>query len=71
MQLSAKGFSQKISLNGKGMLVPAVLESIKAQSGFVFLYNSKDLNELKIDVKLKNTDITTALNQIFKDLPFS
>ncbi|WP_200816411.1 SusC/RagA family TonB-linked outer membrane protein [Pedobacter nyackensis] len=71
MQLSAKGFSQKISLNGKGMLVPAVLESIKAQSGFVFLYNSKNLNELKIDVKLKNTDITTALNQIFKDLPFS
>jgi hypothetical protein len=70
LQVSAKGFSQKINLNETNAPLEKVLQEIKAQSGYVFFYNSDDV-KLKVSIHIQNASIEDVLSACFKDLPLA
>ncbi len=67
VQVSAKSFSQ-ISLNEQNKTVAEVLKKIEQQSGFVFLYDYKDLKDARVSVTIKNVSIESALDVTLKSL---
>lgn len=71
MQVSAVGFGQKISLNEQNVSLEKVLESIRRQSGFEFVYVVKDIQNQKVSVILNNATIEDAIKETIKDLPIS
>jgi len=63
LQVSAKGFAQKIHLHLSNAKLKSALEIIKKQSGYSFLWNPAILeNRPNINVVLPDTDIKSALN---------
>lgn len=71
MQVSAAGLAQKISLNEKNMPLKNVIEKIRKQSGYNFLYIKEVLDGAKpISINVKNTDFKEVLNKIFANQPF-
>lgn len=57
---------QTVSLDTKDTEIRKILNKIEKQGSFRFLFNSRlDVMKQKVDVSIKNVDITTALNQIF------
>lgn len=72
MQLSAKVYSQKINLSGKNIPLEKALLTIEQQSGYFILYKYNEVQKARpVTVIIENKSITEALNQLFKDLPFS
>jgi TonB-linked SusC/RagA family outer membrane protein len=63
LQCSAKGYSQKINLDETNAPLKKVLQQIKKQTGYVFFYDSKDINDKNVTVHVKDESIETALNQ--------
>jgi TonB-linked SusC/RagA family outer membrane protein len=63
-QLSAKGFGQKITLNTNQMPVEKILQSIRDQSGYRIFYDSKDLNDQKITIKVKDAPVEDAIKTL-------
>ncbi|PTS97113.1 SusC/RagA family TonB-linked outer membrane protein [Pedobacter sp. HMWF019] len=68
MQASAAGYSQ-ISLNEKNVPLERVLQSIKKQTGYVFLYDSKDVGQFKMTIHVEHASIETVLKACSKVLP--
>lgn len=56
--------SGTINLNFKSKPLPAVLKSIKNQSGYVFVAGDVDLNKYYVTVQLKNATIEQALEAV-------
>ncbi|WP_299511467.1 SusC/RagA family TonB-linked outer membrane protein [Mucilaginibacter sp.] len=72
MQLSAKVYSQKITLSGENITLEKALKTIEQQSGYFFLYKYNELQKAKpISVHFENKSITDALNQCLKGQPFT
>jgi TonB-linked SusC/RagA family outer membrane protein len=71
-QVSASSFSQTITLRENKVSIEKVLQLIENQSGYYFLYNSKDIpqNE-RISVTVTNASIEEVLKQCLKDQPLS
>lgn len=70
-QLSAKSFSQNISLSGKDMSLETVLSEIEKQSGFYLFYKHNEIKKAQpITLKLKNVPLKEALALTFKEQPF-
>lgn len=69
-QLSAKTFSQ-ITLKEKNTQITEVLRQIENQTGFVFLYDYKEINAVKVSVNVKNVSIEQALDHCLSNLPFT
>lgn len=69
-QVSAKTYSQ-VTVNVKNAPLEKVLETIKQQTGYVFLYDGDLLDNKNISVRLNNATITTALDECLKALPLS
>ena len=62
MQVSAKGYSQKISLEAKNAPLEKVFREIEKQSGYSFWYKNELLQKAaKITVDLKNVSLEEAL----------
>ncbi len=70
IQVSAKGYSQKINLDEKNVPLEKVLQTIEHQSGYVFFYDSKDVKQL-VTVHLTNATIQEALAICFKNIPLT
>ncbi|WP_285058367.1 SusC/RagA family TonB-linked outer membrane protein [Pedobacter ginsengisoli] len=70
-QVSARGFGQKITLNEINAPIEKILQSIKSQSDYGFIYNVKDLNNHKVTLKLKDATIEEAVKSLTKDLQLS
>jgi len=68
MQVSARGFSQRINLDENGSSLKKVLHKINKQSGYVFFYDSKDINA-NVTVQVKDASIDEALLETLKRLP--
>lgn len=66
VQVSAKSFSQKITLQEKNAPLENVLKAIKAQSGYVFFYPSNQ-GKISIDVNVSDASIEETLNACFKN----
>jgi TonB-linked SusC/RagA family outer membrane protein len=67
VQASAKGFAQKINLNETNAPLEKVINTIKQQSGYVFLYTDQELKNEKITVKVNNASIDETLKAAFKN----
>jgi len=65
MQVSAKGFSQKINLSLTNQPLEKVLHTIESQTGYVFFFDSK-LVKQNVSVKVSDASITDALNACLK-----
>jgi TonB-linked SusC/RagA family outer membrane protein len=70
IQVSAKSYSQNITLHEKDISIKKVLVLIEKQSGYHFLYDKLDLpkNE-KISIAVNNATIEDVLDQCTKNLP--
>jgi len=68
LNLSAKVFSQRISLNEKNVVFSSIVKSIEKQSGYKFFYDNKLINpQLKFTVFVKNVSLEQALEELFED----
>ncbi|MDB5158829.1 MAG: hypothetical protein JWR50_3536 [Mucilaginibacter sp.] len=70
LQVSANGFSQ-ITLNEKNAPIGKVLQSIKKQSGYYFVYDENDLKNQKTTINVVNSTLEETLTQCFKNMPFN
>jgi TonB-linked SusC/RagA family outer membrane protein len=72
LQVSAKGYSQQVTLYGKNLSMEKVFEEIRRQTGYEFLYNSAMMEKAsKIDIDVKDVPLVEALDVCFKYQPFS
>ena len=72
MQVTAAGFAQKVTLSSKQASLVTLLSEIKKQTGYHFLYNMEVLKKASpVNIDIKNTTLTEALERCFKDQPFS
>lgn len=73
LQVSASTtFAQRISLSKNNASLVETLKDIHRQSGYSVLYNSKMLKKaLPVNVDLKDAGLEEALQQCFRDQPFS
>lgn len=66
LQVSARGFSQRITVDLQNVTPDKVFKEIKRQTGFLFLYNSNDLKKLgKVSVYVRNAPMEVVLDQCF------
>jgi TonB-linked SusC/RagA family outer membrane protein len=73
LQVSAKGFSQKVTLSVKKASLEKVLREIKKQSGYDLVYDIEMLRQRGKPVDITITDVTVeqALNMIFQNQPLA
>jgi TonB-linked SusC/RagA family outer membrane protein len=72
LHVSARTYSQKVSLSGKNISLEQVFEMVKAQTGYDAIYNPDLLKKAKrITIDVKNADLTEALQYCFRDQPVS
>lgn len=68
MQVNAGGYAQKITLSQENVSLAKLFHEIRDQSGYLFLYNDKQLNDgKKVTIKVKDASIEEVLKQSFKD----
>ncbi|MDB4924032.1 MAG: TonB-dependent receptor [Mucilaginibacter sp.] len=72
VQVSAKGYTQNITLHEKNISITKILVLIEKQSGYHFLYDKLDLpkNE-KVSIAVTNATIEDVLNLCIKDQPIT
>ncbi len=72
LQVSAHGYSQKVTLNMRNVSLEKVLKEIKKQSGYLFLYKTEELKKLgKVTVNVKDADVEEALSQCLSSTLFT
>ncbi|MEO9145513.1 MAG: TonB-dependent receptor plug domain-containing protein, partial [Ginsengibacter sp.] len=72
LQVSAKSYSQKITISEKNVSIERVFKEIEKQSGYVFWYESDLLNpDLKISISVENVGIDQVLNVCLKGQPLT
>lgn len=70
LQVSARSFSQQITLNVTNTSLEKVLDEIGKQSGYQFFFNEKLLKRTeKVSLSLANTSLQQALELCFKNQP--
>lgn len=71
MQLNAKTYGQNITIKSSNGTLQQVLQTIKQQTDYVFIYNSKDVEHLQVTVAVKDASIEEVMQQCLKNQPFS
>ena len=70
LSLSAKVFSQKITLSEKNVSLISVIKKIESKSGYQSFYDAKLLKNIgMVTINLKDVTVAEALEQILKDKP--
>jgi len=65
LQVSAHGSAQTVTYQGEAVPLTQVLSVLEKQTGYVFFYNSRDLEgTVPVTVNLKNTPLEEALKAI-------
>ena len=71
IQVSAKGFSQKVSLATREAPLTKVFKEIQKQTGYSFWYKTKELDKAaKVTLDLRNVNLDEALKKCFENQPF-
>jgi TonB-linked SusC/RagA family outer membrane protein len=71
LQVSAGSYAQKITLSEKNAPIKYVLDKIRTQSGYDFLFTTTNLRNAKpVTIKVKNADLKVVLEQVFENQPF-
>ncbi|NML38163.1 SusC/RagA family TonB-linked outer membrane protein [Chitinophaga sp. G-6-1-13] len=72
LETTAAAFSQPVNIQVTGARLEQVLATIRAQTGHSFVFDARFAqNALPVTVNLKNTSLQNALEQVFKDQPFT
>ncbi len=72
LQVSAKGYTQALSLSEKNATLEKVFREIKKQSGYTFVYRDEWLKKAgKVHIELRNASIGQALEACFKNQPLT
>lgn len=72
LQVSAKGYSQQLTINEKDIAVTRLLQIIEEKTDYHFLYDKLELKNVVIKhVSVNNASVEFILNECFKDLPLS
>ncbi len=72
LQVSAKGFAQKVSLSEKNVAIEQVFKEIKKQTDYNFFYDTEMLKETKpVSISVKNASIEKVLEACFAGQPIS
>lgn len=72
MTASAAAYSQKITLRARNASLEKIFREIKKQSGYSFVYRDNWIREAgKVDLKLKNVSVRSALDSCFRDQPLT
>lgn len=71
-KVSAKGFSQQVTLTANKAPLEKVFSTIEKQTHYIFFYNEGLLNAARpVTVRLKAASLEKALQECFKDQPFT
>lgn len=72
LQVSASGTSQTVTLSVKKAPAEKVFKTIEQQTGYTFIIFWKDLEKMApVTLKLNNAPLKDALDQFFRELPFT
>jgi TonB-dependent starch-binding outer membrane protein SusC len=72
LQVSARSFSQNVTLSVKDAPLDKVLNEIKKQTGYEFFYNQELLQKSKrVNMEIKDMPIEYALKECFRDQPLT
>lgn len=71
MHASADGFAQKINLSTKNVSLKNVFKSISQQTGYHFIYDTKELERVNVEVHVMNSSLSETMNIVLKDTDFS
>jgi TonB-linked SusC/RagA family outer membrane protein len=70
--VSARSYSQIVSLREKNTSVAKVLRLIEKQTGYHFMYDKRDVSKAgAINIDVTNVTVTEALDKAFKDQPLT
>ena len=71
IQVSAAAQAQLVTLNKKNLAVEQVFKLIKQQTGYVSLYDDKNLASKIVSIDVKNSTVDEAVRECLKDMPFT
>lgn len=72
LQVSAKGYSQQVTINEKDITVTRLLQIIEKQTGYQFLYDKLQMKNIVIKrVEVSNASVEQVLNKSFEGLSLS
>lgn len=72
LHASATGYAQRVTINVKQASITDVLDEIRQQTGYDFLYNSAHLTNTKpVDLRFENTSLNQVLDACFADQPLT
>lgn len=72
LQIHAKGFSQRVTYSGRNVSLASVLSSIKDQTGYLFWYDARLLENAKpVNISVKDATIDEAMNICLRDQPIN
>jgi TonB-dependent SusC/RagA subfamily outer membrane receptor len=72
LHVTAAGIAQKVSITQENVPLKKVFAQIKKQTGYVFFYNSRTLENAKpVTVTARNMEMQEVLDQCFKDQPLT
>jgi type II secretory pathway component GspD/PulD (secretin) len=72
LQISAKTYSQEVTLRVKNASLNNVFQEIKKQTGYTFMYTGSILKEAKkVTIQVRNSSLQKALNLCFINQPFT
>ncbi len=70
-QVSAAVLAQRVTLSAKDMPIEKVLHTIRDQSGYEIIYETKELKNEKLSITLHNASVDQAMRAVVKGLPYS
>jgi len=72
LHASATGTAQKVSYSGKNVSLKTVFASIEKQTGFVFFYNNKDINNTQpLSIDIQDLGLEDALKICLQNQPLN
>ena len=70
LQVSAKGYSQKVTLSEKNVSLKKVFKEIRRQTGYLFFYSDENLQQArKVDIEVHDAPLKEVLDRCFSDQP--
>jgi len=72
VHVSASSFSQRVTLDLKNASVEELLQAIREQTGYTFVYNIRTIRDARpVDISVKNARIEDVLSTTFRMQPFT
>lgn len=71
LQTALAGIAQRVTLNATNSKLSDLFETIKAQSGFVVIYDSPELESIRVNMQVTNVSVQDALKTMLHQKPYT